>query len=142
MNWGHKLLFFTILFMLFITGLVLYISTQHVELVENNYYEKGIRYQEVIDQKMNAEKFLSVSLDSNTGSIVIKPLEKFEKTAVSLLFYRPSDKSKDFSTHFELFDTLPLAYSYNLMDKGTWRLSVRWQNNNIPHLIEKEFILR
>ena len=45
-NWGTKLVFFALLFMTFIVTMVVIISRQDVPLVEEGYYEKGIRYQD------------------------------------------------------------------------------------------------
>ena len=43
-NWGHKLVFFMVVFMLFIVVLIYHISRQQVDLVDKNYYEKGITH--------------------------------------------------------------------------------------------------
>jgi hypothetical protein len=57
LNWGHKLVFFTILFMLFIITMVVAISRQKVDLVDTNYYEKGIQYQD--EKRIQLYQFLA-----------------------------------------------------------------------------------
>ncbi len=50
-NWGTKLAFFAILFMVFVVSMVVVISRQDMPLVEDDYYEKGLNYQKEIDNK-------------------------------------------------------------------------------------------
>ena len=47
-NWGTKLVFFALLFMTFIVVLVVRIMRTDMPMVEDDYYEKGLNYQQAI----------------------------------------------------------------------------------------------
>lgn len=148
-NWGHKLLFVTILFMVFILSMVIYLSRQKVDLEEENYYEKGIKYQEVIDQSKDAGKLLKVSLNNYLGKnkdtlneIIFKPLVKFDSVKCEISFFRPSEKNKDFSFSEILSDTNSFVYLNDKIDKGSWRINVSWEDKNGKHQLEKKFTLK
>ena len=56
-NWGTKLVIAIILFMGFIFVLV-YLSTQNtIDLVERDYYPKGLKYQNRIEEIKNASMY-------------------------------------------------------------------------------------
>lgn len=148
-HWGHKLVFFAILFMVFIFSMVYYMTQQNVELVDSDYYEKGIKYQEVIDQQKGADKMLEVGYDGNRNDnntegnkIYFAPLVKFDSTKVIVSLYRPSDKSKDFSFDFILNDSDRAIYPTDQLAKGNWKVNVKWEDSTGKHLIEKEFTFK
>lgn len=55
MNWGTKIILGMVVFMLFIVTMVVYMFSRHGDdaLVDENYYENGIRYNEEYDAKQN-----------------------------------------------------------------------------------------
>jgi len=141
LNWGHKLVIFTVLFMIFILSMVFYISTQKVELVEDNYYEEGIRYQDVIDQSVDASKMIEVTLDANK-IFSFKPLAKFDSLLCKLSFYRPSSRSKDFSVTILFNDTTTSFYDAKNLENGPWKLTLSWEDKKGKHQLEKEYLLK
>jgi hypothetical protein len=125
LNWGHKLVFFGVAFMLFVLGMVFYITQQKVELVDENYYEKGIRYQEELN-KLNAieGKDIEFSYTAQAEEIQIKLLPP--AIPVKIHLYRPSDASLD--QHREVITdsigsvTLPAS----ALAGGLWEVKMEW----------------
>ena len=99
-NWGHKLVFFASAFMLFVVVMVYKISTQKVELVDKNYYENGIRYQEEIN-KYSASKDTKHAIDFSLTEQKLS-FQTLASNSISgeMHFYRPSDASLDFIKTF------------------------------------------
>ena len=141
LNWGHKLVIITVLFMIFILSMIIYISTQNVELVDENYYEEGIRYQDIIDQSADANNMLEVTIDEKRV-FTFKPIAKLDSIVCKLSFYRPSSKSKDFSETILLHDTLISIYDAKNLESGPWKLTLTWEDSKGKHQIEKEYILK
>ena len=54
MNWGWRITIVYSLFALTMIGAVIYSTTLDVNLVEEDYYEKEVNYQQVINKKENA----------------------------------------------------------------------------------------
>ena len=54
MNWGHKILFLYLGFVILVMVMVFMAYRQDVPLVSDDYYEKELKYQDDIDQFKNA----------------------------------------------------------------------------------------
>ena len=142
LNWGHKLVFFTVLFMLFISTMVFYMYNQHVELVEANYYEKGINYQSEIDKRI-AIKGLdqAIKFDSVKNELVFETAMGGNITGV-LKFYRPSDSKMDKQIPFTLNEEGRFAYNVSSLAKGPWKFTFEWKVGTQAMAVEKEITLK
>lgn len=140
-NWGHKLVFFGLSFMLFISLMVYKIITQKVDLVDDNYYEKGVRYQEEIN-KFNATPGVEseVSFDLNKQLIIFK--SNAPCLSGKILFYRPSDVNLDFETTFVLNGLGEYTYATTLLKKGVWKVTFEWTLNGKLMAAEKQFVIK
>jgi len=138
LNWGHKLVFFMVCFMLFISGLIWYIMKQDVQLVETDYYEKGMKYQEVIDAEASAAKMVSMQIDS--GSLVVTIIDSTTQSLNGeLKFYRPSDKSKDFSAPISCTIQQPVKFPVSNLDRGSWKVTLSWTDAKGAHQLSHDF---
>ncbi len=145
-NWGTKLAFFAILFMSFVVFMVVKISQTDMPLVDENYYEKGIDYQQNINNSQNSESRIRIfvgslqaqGIDPNAKFLFVNKLSMGDTILVKAFFYRASDKLKDFSKNLSLIDSIPAAIDITTLDKGKWKLSLTWEENNTKHLVEKE----
>ena len=143
LNWGHKLLILTITFMLFIIACVTFMIKQNVELVESDYYEKGIKYQTVIDQSKESYKLIAMEIDSSNGkALSIAVLDSSIKTLTGdLFFYRPSDKSKDFTTAVSISFGQAFQFPLSTFDKGVWKVTLIWEDTKGKHQLMKNLML-
>lgn len=139
LNWGHKLVFFAVLFMLFIVFMVYQISIQKVDLVDKNYYEKGVRYQEEINKYQTAS-LVQPKIEFNA----VEHLITFKAdTALHgmLYFYRPGDEKMDFEKTFVLNADNQFVYNTSSMPKGNWRVIFEWTYQDKLMASEKQLIL-
>jgi hypothetical protein len=139
LNWGHKLVFFAVLFMLFVVYMVYRISIQKVDLVDKNYYEKGVRYQEEIN-KYQAASFVNPSIEFSS---VEKKLTFKANTPLKgmLYFYRPGDEKMDFEKPFELDANNQFIYNTSSITRGNWKVIFEWTLQNKLMAAEKQLIL-
>lgn len=138
MNWGTKIIIGMLSFMSFIAILgVLMFRSKTDALVENDYYEKGLKYDEAYKQKENVL--------ADHADPVIKVSEKFVditfKTRADgqITFMRSAnqrmDRSVNFSTDSLNRVVLPLPV------KGQWRLIFKWSRAAKEYLYEQEIII-
>ncbi|MES2778798.1 MAG: FixH family protein [Bacteroidota bacterium] len=142
LNWGHKLVFFTSVFMLFIIAMVYKISTQKVELVDENYYENGIRYQEEINKyaaSRNAKHVIDFSM--TTHVLTFKTLAKNTITG-EMHFYRPSDSKLDFVESFTVDAEGNHVFSTAELKKGPWKVTYEWKSGDTLMAAEKQFVVQ
>ena len=131
MNWGHKILIVIILFIVVMLGMVFYAFRQTNEMIDDRYYEKELKYQEVIDAQRNLMQLSTNNLVQQDADelIILFPagsFEKMEKGTIELL--RLDAENKDIVLPIELtgFDRRSIPKS-SLM-KGMYKARIRWTN--------------
>jgi hypothetical protein len=122
-----------IIFIVFISFIILMQSNVSTKLVSEHYYEEGIKFQENIEEKKNA-LYEKVKIQKSTKGIEIKftkgfhPLNTFGN--VFILFF-----SKDirlyFKPNFQGILLIPSEY----MNSGVYELHFKWQTKVKKYLI-------
>jgi len=145
-NWGTKLAFFTILFMVFVITLVTIIMKQNVPLVEDDYYEKGLNYQKEIDNSSNFDSLVVFKISSivNAEGVPEKVLEISNSKeevlkGVIVNFYRPSNKELDRRFETDLYPGKMEVYPLMPLQTGRWKISMTWMEGEKKFTIEKDF---
>lgn len=140
MNWGTKIVVGLGTFMILIVAAAIYmVSSDTDTLIEDDYYEKGLSYDEVIDRKQNLQDDHAkpnVQLINDTLVIVFKT----EQIKGSLFLRRPSDGAMDKNIPlFTSSNTFRLPISS--LTKGSWILEINWENNDRKYVdIQSIFI--
>lgn len=143
-NFGTGLFIGAALFMTFVVVLVIKITQTDVPLVEENYYEKGVKYQQTIDNRAAANELINIQAikGSNQSTIVAINKNTINDTLwAKALFYRPSDPTMDFSIDVMLIDTLVYPINADKLGKGKWTIKLSWQQNNQQFNKEQDVIL-
>jgi len=142
MNWGKKIVLTMAVFMLFILGLGAYMLSKQGNdtLVESNYYEKGLIYDEEYDARENtflehAEPIITI----NPNQLI---LQLKDSANYSLVLMRPSNAKAD--QHFS-GKTIGLSHLILLerkaKDKGIWLLDLKWKTHNKSYQFKKSITL-
>jgi len=117
-NWGHGIaIFYTVFVGVVVFALVSSFGVDH-SLVVDDYYQKDIEYQSRYEKESRAMDLnnIQIKVDNSTEEIVIE-FKDTQKVSGTALFYRPSDKSKDFSLSMDK----PLhKISTNQIANGKW----------------------
>ena len=135
-NWGHKLVFFGVCFMLFVMGMVFYMTQKKNELVDENYYEKGIRFQEELN-KLNAIEGKDIDFSYAAISAEIQFKISAPSTAVKVQLYRASDSKLDQNMEVTTDADGKAVLSTSTMAKGLWQVKLEWAVNNSIVTFEK-----
>jgi hypothetical protein len=140
MNWGTKLIIGMLLFMSFIVVLgVLMIRSDSDALVETNYYEKGLNYDDEYAAKTQVGKDQAspeVSITATNISIIFKTSAKGK-----VKLTRNDSKSSDTTVNF-ITKTGLLDLNISKLAKGRWHLITAWENaEGIKYLKDEEVYL-
>lgn len=139
MNWGTKIVLGLGLFMAFIITLVVFmIRSNSDDLVDTDYYEKGIEYdkdyvrknQVVID---NADPVITVNGDLN---IVFK-----NPVSGTIHFTHPSDQTKDRSMPINSGTENEITLPLDSFSKGHWKVILEWKSSGKSYLYDKSIII-
>lgn len=139
-NWGHKLVFFGALFMLFVLFMVYRISTQKVDLVDANYYERGVKYQDELNKFYEGAALNPhIQFDAQTGGL---QFQADARVSGQLTIYRPSDAGMDITLPFETDSTKSFTYVTVALQRGLWKATFEWNVNGKLMAAEKEFTIQ
>ncbi|MBK6773517.1 MAG: FixH family protein [Ignavibacteria bacterium] len=134
-------------FSLFAAGIIAMVSvsmTKNIDLVSDNYYEQGIKYQNQIDMKLNSAEFSDkIKTEIKDSGLLIEYSEDLIKGNFSgeIKFYRSSDAKKDFKVNIETDEKgIQLIPVMNL-DKGLWKVQFSFKKDNKNYFLEKSIFI-
>lgn len=144
-KWGLGIAILFGSFALFIISLVLYVSFINHELVEKDYYQKEMQYQDHIDKLNNTHRLnskLKMELNQDTKIMTIKfPDINNQKITGIISFYRPSDVKLDYDENIVTDSSGIQTFNLSELNKGLWKLKINWSDNiNYFYYEEKFFI--
>ncbi len=139
-NWGTKLMFFAACFMGFVVFMVIRISQTDVPLVEDGYYEKGIKYQEQIDISGNTD--IQTALRFESPKINVLNLDDSTSIKGTLKLYKPNNPKLDKEFSVDLSPLAILEVDMSEYEKGKWKLNLSWTRNSTQYSSEKEIELK
>ena len=122
-----------------VLAMVVFAMTRTVDLVNENYYAKGIDYQNQID-KLNRTKSLreKVKIENKGSSIEIifpnKP--DLNKTKDYILFYKPSETGHDIKMSVEPDSLGYQKISTSKLSKGFWKIQINWNSSGSEYYYE------
>ncbi len=143
-SWGTGIVIAIIIFVVLVLVQTIYLMNQKVDLVEEDYYKKGIEYQKDIDvQKKTSELSEQVRFDFNGQYLIVNFPENLSDNKISgeILFYRPSDSGLDIKLPLQT-DSLRQIIPVSNLKKGFWRVKLRWQYEGQDYYDESSFIIQ
>ncbi len=133
MSWGIRITVVYTGFVILISSLVFISSTNKSELVAKDYYAQELKYQDRIDAIENEKQLkVSVECELNTDKITITyPHTEVGKTFNGeILFFRPSDSSKDLRIKLKFDENGRQIIQKTKLTKGIYKMCITWNNNN------------
>lgn len=143
-SWGTKIAILYSTFVAMIIVMVYISMNQKIELVSDDYYEKELAFQEKIDQTNNANALSeSVTHTISENGIELKFPTVFTDKKINgeILFYRPSDKSKDISIPVTVNSDLKQFVSSQQLSSGMYKMRLSWEVDNVKYFTEKVIVM-
>jgi hypothetical protein len=136
MNWGYKIAFLYGGFVVIVLASVVFAMTQRVDLVTNNYYDKGISFQDQIDRNSRTRALkekTEILIIENSIKLKFPNLPDKNNPKDYILLYRPSDPSKDIkmpvSADSLCFQRIPT----DKLAKGFWKIKLNWTSGGAEY---------
>jgi hypothetical protein len=143
-NWGTGIFIVIVLFLLAVIAFFIYIKTLDINLVEENYYEKELVYQQRIDKISNTAQLPGkISILQAPGLLIIQfpEIDSSLVASGSILLYRPSDLRKDVSLPLQLDNSRRQAIDISGIDKGKWTVKMEWNMGGKDYYFEEGLII-
>jgi nitrogen fixation protein FixH len=133
-------------FVVFVLALVAFASLQRFHMVESNYYEKELVYQQQIDRTTRANTLptrLAVQYEPSSDRIVLQFPEAGVEESVSgrIVLFRPSDRHLDKELVVQTDRQGRQYISTSGLARGLWRLKTAWARAGIEYYHEEILVL-
>lgn len=143
-NFGTGIAVFLVLFLTAVIGFVIFAHRQDVNLVHDNYYEKGADHTRQMQKNARSAAFsdqIDLSDDGNFIRIVFQPGLASTIKSGEVTFFRPSDHMKDVSMPIELRGNVFIGNKEKLVP-GRYIVKVTWQAGDLDYEVDKPFIVK
>lgn len=143
-NWGTGIFGFIIFFILAVIVFFIYMNRMDIDMVEDNYYEKELAYQDQIDKIKNTAALPGkVLIQNDKGSVTVRFPVSDSTSIISgtCLFYRPSDPSKDFTVPLEVDDSLSQVFDISQAVEGRWIIKLDWEMGGKGYYYEEGVVV-
>lgn len=144
MNWGYKIAIVFIGFVVLMVSMVTICFRQKdIHLVEKQYYEKEIAYQSQINIERNTATLenppvIRYHQENQTVKVEYSPMQAIKEG--SILFFRPSDASKDFTIAVNAnkgSQSIPVGH----LQKGLWKVKMEWTDASRKFYLEEKVVV-
>jgi hypothetical protein len=142
-NWGTGIFLFLALFLLASAAFIIYALNQDVELVHDDYYEKGTDYTNEMNKTARSAKFeslISISEDNDSVKVIFPEELDAKIDSGNVLFFRPSDKNLDKKFNLISAETV-LPVSKKSLISGRYILKINWFDKGVPYEVDKEIVI-
>jgi hypothetical protein len=143
-SWGTGILIFLIIFILAAAGFIFFAMRQDVNLVHEDYYEKGVDHSAQMEVDARSQVFKdAVQPGLEEGSLVVHFSTSLAASIDSgnVLLYRPSDRNLD--TNYPL-DLSGNAFKIPKTDlaMGRYILKLEWYSGGLEYNVDKAVEIR
>ncbi|MFY0628526.1 MAG: FixH family protein [Reichenbachiella sp.] len=144
MNWGNSIILTFFIFAAIIITMVTISMRQDVNLVEKNYYEEEIAYQDQIDRINNFNELKEKPSIRKKGKQLVVTFPEVLISSISkgqIQLYRPSTSKLDRRIKIALTDQGNQTISLQGMEKGLWKVKLRWNSTKKEYFNSQSIVL-
>lgn len=141
LNWGTGITIVIVLFLVITIGQVLVIHYfVDYDLVEEEYYDAEIKYQEQInkiERTNNLPEQLQIKLVDKIIEFNFPSLFKPELISGLITYYKPSNDLLDTYQEIKLNEKNNISKNTNELSPGLWKIRIDWAVNGVQYYNEK-----
>ena len=143
-NWGTGIV---IALVAMIGGMIFLVSIavrQDYDLVDNDYYQKSVNYQQHIEEVKNtatlAEK-IKFEQSADTLKIVFPNLGNAQEYSGEIHFYSPVEEKRDETVKLKLNESFVQTIGLNKLKGGRYTIKIGWSAGTVSYYQEEEITL-
>ena len=138
-NWGTGILIFLILFLMACGVFITFAMRQEVNLVHEDYYERGVDYGEQMKAEARSVAFgdsIQTYFESQFLVVDLSRLESVKIDSGSVLLYRPSSRSLDLKMPLDAAAEIIRIPGEELV-RGRYILKLNWYSEGLNYEVDK-----
>jgi len=140
-NWGTGIV---IALVIMISGMLVLVSVairQDYDLVDDDYYQKSIDYQQHIEKVKNNDGLtVKVKFELSTDSLTLRfpELSNADQYSGEVHFYSPVEKKRDLTLPLKLDTARSQTILLNALEKGRYQIKIDWKAGGVSYYQEEE----
>jgi hypothetical protein len=138
-NWGTKLFIAIVIFMSFIFVLVYKSINNEILLVEKDYYPKGLKYQDRLDEIENARPIAEQLKVYQESDYLVLVFPEIYPDSGTVYFFRPSNTDLDVTFKLSPEPDFTMSFPKSYFQKGKYLLKISWVEKDTSFYIEKPY---
>lgn len=145
LNWGYGILIVIVLFFILMGTMYYFAARESNEMIDSDYYEKELKYQEVIDASKNLLSLSKNTLFSqnDTAIFFIFPKGSYETFLEgSLELLRNEKQALDYKTPIRPDTSGVVIVAKKLLAPGIYRARLKWQAHATPFYKEESVLVK
>ena len=138
-NWGTGILIFLILFLMAAAVFIGFAMRQDVNLVHEDYYEKGVDYEAQMNAEARSVQFrdsIESHFEDQFLKITFHGSQQMQADSASILLYRPSSSSLDLNMSFD-FKQGSMKVPGSELYSGRYILKLAWYSDGMKYEVDK-----
>jgi nitrogen fixation protein FixH len=144
MNWGLRITIIYTGFVLLIITMVVRSMNQKIDLVSEDYYARELKFQDKIERIRNEQALKEIPVYTIQGDeLRIQFPSEFKDKTISgkLLFFKPSDSSKDVQMSIQLNEKNQQLINTSQFSKGMYKMQLEWEAVGVKYFHEETIII-
>jgi nitrogen fixation protein FixH len=143
-NWGTGIV---IAFLIMISAMIYLVSIavrQNDDLVDNDYYQRSITYQEHIEKVKNNEALAEkIKFDQSPGilKLTFPALAANPEYSGDIHFYSPVEERRDLTVKIKLSSDYIQIIDLSKLEKGRYRVKIDWKAGKTEYYQEEEIVV-
>lgn len=139
MNWGKGIFIFYSLFVIAILWVVVFSFSVDVNLVSDDYYQQELAYEDQIVRIKNTDSLVEKPTVILKNGYVELTFPKDLKVKGTILFFRPSDATKDIKIPIALGLNGKQEIAFSTQVAGLWKAKLTWSQDEKEYY--QEFVI-
>jgi len=145
LNWGSGIAIFYSLFVVVMITMVVKSTQNKVHMVQDNYYEKDLNYEEFRQKRQNGmayQSLLDINYNQSDSKILISFPEQLADAKGELKLFRPSNQFLDINYTIQLDSNGQMYIQLkDNMVRGKWRVMLDWQFAGTDYYNEETIVI-
>ena len=145
LHWGTGIAIAFVLFAAGILTMVIISMNREVDLVSDDYYLQELRHQDQIENTKRSNVLAeqpSIGVSASAVTVKLPGAFSASSAAGTITFYRPADRKKDFILPLRLDSSSSQIVHTASLQKGLWRVKVRWTQQNQTYYHEEPIMIQ
>ena len=143
-SWGKGITLVILLFIVGIGYLVYRTTIVKSEMVTDNYYEKELKHEEVLQAERNALNLSALpKVELQTNQIVVDFPKEMMPTKIlgDIVFYKPNKSADDKSYPISLSADNTQVINLSELAKGVYQIQIKWKQDEVPYYFQSDIYI-